>query len=276
MPDDGRPITIEGKFTYGGSSKDLEDEPVLGFLDTAGGWISLGEERTNDDGRVRFTIASPLSIGVYDVRLVVGGDASAAEARLWVLPRATRLTIFDIDGTLTTSDEEIIKNVKADLFSPLLHREYVPKAYPGAARLTMAQAARGYVNVYLTGRPYWLANTTRSWLEGPLGFAPGVLHVTDSNEEAVPKQKGVGAFKLKFLKKLVDDGFLLDVAYGNARTDIWAYLGAGLPPEAVWIIGKYGGGNGTHKVKDSWEERVREVNALSPISQPWQGMPALP
>jgi phosphatidate phosphatase PAH1 len=208
---------------------------------------------------------------VYAVRLVAEGDASAAEARLWVLPRGTHVTIFDIDGTLTTKDEEIVKNVKADLFFPILRRGYIPEAYPGAAQLTKAQAARGYVIVYLTGRPYWLQNTTRMWLEGPLGFARGVLHVTDSNEEAIPNEKGVGAFKLKFLKKLVEEGFLLDVAYGNARTDIFAYLKAGLAPESVWIIGQHTGVDGTHKVNGSWEERVREVDALSPISQPWQG-----
>lgn len=266
---EGSPIAIEGKFTYGDLSKDLERETVLGFLNTAGGWVPLGEENTDDEGRVRFTVASPLRIGVYGVQLEVAGDASVAEASLWVLPRGTHLAIFDIDGTLTTGDEEIIKDVKADLFFPLLHKEYVPAAYPGAAPLTTAQMARGYVNVYLTGRPYWLAKTTRTWLLGPLGFAPGILHVTDSDKEAVPKKRGVGAFKLKFLKKLVDSGFVLDVAYGNAMTDIYAYLGAGLRPDAVWIIGQYGGLKGTHAVKGSWMERVREVGILSPISQPW-------
>jgi phosphatidate phosphatase PAH1 len=267
---EGSPITIEGKFTYGDHSKDLEDEAVVGFLNTAEGWISLGEESTSEDGRVWFLVATPLRIGVYDVRLSVGGDGSVAEARLWILPRGTHLAIFDIDGTLTTSDEEIFRNVKADLFFPLLHRRYVPKAYTGAALLTMAQAARGSVNVYLTGRPYWLANTTRKWLQGPPSFAPGVLHVTDSNKEAIPRQEGVGTFKLNFLKKLVDAGFLLDVAYGNAKTDIDAYLGARLAPEAVWIIGRYGGVKGTHAVNGSWEDRVREVKLLPSISQPWQ------
>src|SRR6185295_11381253 len=266
---EGSPITIEGKFTYGNLSKDLEDELILGFLNTDGGWVPLGEERTDDDGRVRFTVAPPLKIGVYGVQLEVAGDASVAEARLWVLPRGTHLAIFDIDGTLTTSDEEIIRNVKKER---LLHKQYVPKAYPGAAQLTAAQAARGYVNVYLTGRPYWLANATRTWLwpEGSPSFALGVLHVTDSNQEAFPTQAGVGAFKRSFLKKLVASGFLLDIAYGNANTDISAYLDAHLPPQAVWIIGPHGGARGTHAVQGSWEERVSEVNALPRVSQPWQ------
>ncbi len=266
---EGSPVTIEGKFTYGNLSKDLEGEPILGFLNTDGGWVSLGEKSTDDDGRVRFTVAPPLKIGVYGVQLEVAGDASVAVARLWVLPRGTHLAVFDIDGTLTTSDEEIIRNVKKER---LLHKQYVPKAYPGAAQLTAAQAARGTVNVYLTGRPYWLANTTREWLwpEGSPSFAFGVLHVTDSNEEAFPKEAGVGAFKLGFLQKLVAAGFLLDLAYGNARTDISAYRGAGLSPQAVWIIGPHGGEDGTHKVQGSWEQRVSEVNALPVVSQPWQ------
>jgi hypothetical protein len=151
---EGSPVIVGGKFAYGHPSKDLEDEPVLGFLDTSSGWVPLGEESTDDDGRVWFTVSPPLQSGVYNVKLEVEGDASVADAWLWVLPRGTHLSIFDIDGTLTTRDEEILKNVEADLFLPLLHRQYVPKAYPGAVLLTQAQAARGYVNVYLTGRPY--------------------------------------------------------------------------------------------------------------------------
>src|SRR5262249_21287574 len=119
------------------------------------------------------------------------------------------------------------------------------------------------------GRPYWLTQTTREWLSH-LSFAPGVLHVTDSNREAAPTPEGVGTFKLNFLKKLVEDGFTLDVAHGNAQTDIGAYLEAGLVPDAIWITGKHRGEQGTHAVKDSWEARAREVKGLTPVSQPWQ------
>jgi phosphatidate phosphatase PAH1 len=265
---EGSPVTIEGKMTYGNSSKDLQEESVSGFLDTAAGWIPLGEGITNKDGRVRFSVEPRLGIGVYGIRLYVAGDASAAEAKLWVLPRGTRLAVFDIDGTLTTSDKEIIKNVEST-YLPFLRKEHVPAAYPGAAQLTRAQASLGSVNVYLTGRPYWLAKTTREWLAGPLGFAPGVLHVTDSEKEALTTERGVGDFKAGFLEKLTAAGFILDVAYGNATTDIYAYKRADLEADSIWIIGPHGGAGGTHKVTGSWEDRVREVALLPPVSQPW-------
>src|SRR5713226_7219627 len=111
---EGSPVVVEGKFTYGDLSKDLEDEPVLGFLDTSSGWVPLGEGSTDDNGRVEFTISQPLNIGVYSVQLEVEGDASLAESLLWVLPQGTHLSIFDIDGTLTKSDKEIVRSIETD------------------------------------------------------------------------------------------------------------------------------------------------------------------
>jgi hypothetical protein len=68
----------------------------------------------------------------------------------------------------------------------------------------------------------------------------------------------------------MDAGFSLDVAHGNAPMDISAYLGAGLAPDAIWIIGKQRVEQGIHTVNDSWEARAREVKGLPPVSQPWQ------
>ena len=39
-------------------------------------------------------------------------------------------------------------------------------------------------------------------------------------------------------------GLIVDAAYGNASTDLTAYLGAGLPADALWIIGPHGGEQG--------------------------------
>ncbi|MBK6846783.1 MAG: hypothetical protein IPG96_04270 [Proteobacteria bacterium] len=260
------PIALVGKFAYGAVSKDMEHETVRGFLHDCSGWRSLGDRRTNDDGRVTFAPDFALPVGVYDVVLELLGDASLARGRVWVLPVGTRLVVSDIDGTLTTGDEEVFRDVFVELFSPLFAGSYVPRAYPSAVELTQALVARKYLLVYLTGRPYWLTGTTRDWLS-ELGFALGALHTCDSNAEALPTEGGVQAFKLAYLRSLERAGFVVDEAYGNAPTDVGAYLGAGLAAERIWIIGKHGGSHGTKGVAASWEARTAEARALPAVTQ---------
>jgi len=251
---------VRGKFSYGRLSKDLEDEVVKAWMWDCKAWVPLGEGLTDSDGRVAITVTTPLGIGVYDVRLVVAGDASIAASTLWILPAGTHLVVTDIDGTMTTSD--------AELFKEIFDGSYVPVPYPGAVDLIKAHVVRGHIPVYLTGRPYPLTALTRGWLAG-LDFPLGALHVTDDVVDALPTDTEVGEFKKSFLTDLVKAGFVLDLAYGNATTDIYAYLGAGIPPGEVWIIGPNAGQQGTHAVTDSWAARVTEVAALPPVMQPF-------
>jgi hypothetical protein len=255
-------VTLPGKFTYGSVSKDLEDELVRVSIDDCSAWRSLGDFATNDDGRISVPVPSDIftSPGVHEVRYQVLGDASLTTSFVWVLPRGTRIALTDIDGTMTQSDSE--------LFQQIFDGSHVPVAYPGAVDLTTTHAARGHVVLYLTGRPYWLMPKTRDWVRD-LSFARGPLHVTDSNSEAVPSEGGVGAFKRDYITSLLADGYVIDHAYGNASTDIYAYLNAGLPADRVWIIGQYAGDQGTHAATDSWIPRVGEVTALPAVEQPF-------
>jgi hypothetical protein len=249
---------VEAKLTYGQVSKDLEDELVQVFVDDCSTWLDAGTTRTDDDGRAEFDLPANLTVGLHEVRVVVLGDGTQATATLWVLPVGTRLVITDVDGTLTSGDSE--------LFEQMLHGTYVPEAYPGASALTRAHTERGHVVVYLTGRPYWLVNVTRGWLRD-LGFATGPLHVADRHADILPTEEGVGAYKRAWLQGLLQAGYVVDVAYGNATTDIFAYLGAGLPATSVWIIGKHAGAQGTHAVDASWEARAAEVSASERVLQ---------
>ena len=79
----------------------------------------------------------------------------------------------------------------------------------------------------------------------------------------------MGAFKLAWLQDLTAKGYLIDFAYGNATTDIYAYLGAGIAADLVWIIGDNGGQMGTHAVAGSWATRVAEARALPQVQQPF-------
>jgi hypothetical protein len=257
-PGDGAELT--GKLAYGAVWKDLEDERVAAFVDDCEGWRGLGEAVTDDDGEVSFRLDDDLAFGEHEVRLVVRGDRTQAVASLWVLPDETHVVVTDIDGTLTTSDGE--------LFQQILTGSHVPEAYEGAADLTYAHDSIDHVVVYLTGRPYWLLSITRTWLDA-LGFAPGPVHAATTNADILPIDASVGDYKADWLRGLVADGLLVDLAYGNATTDIYAYGEAGIAAEDTWIIGAHAGEAGTHAVADTWAPRADEVAASPPVDQPF-------
>jgi hypothetical protein len=252
--------TVTAIFQYSAFAVDIADEVVAVSLDTCDGWRALGEVRTDDDGRATVEIGAALAPGVYHLVYEVVADATTASAYLWSLPSGTHLALFDIDGTLTTADTELWKEI--------LLGDYVPEAYPSAAALSAAHGDRGYIPVYLAGRPGTLNATTRAWLD-ELEFAHGIVHVTDRGSELLPTDSGVGAFKRDFMRSLMDAGLAIDLAYGNASTDIFAYLSAGMPAAQVWIIGSHAGEEGTQAVQDSWTARAAEVASGPPIEQPF-------
>lgn len=260
----GASVTVEGKFAYGSISKDLEDESAQLFLNDCTGWRSVGTALTDSDGRARVRFTAPSSPGFYALRMVVRGDATQTPGYLVVAPRGARLTVFDIDGTLTTSDLELVKDVITDVFEPILRGTYVPTAHPYARELVEERERRGGVPIFLTGRPYWLTKGSREWLSG-MRIPVGALHTTDSNSEALTR---VAAYKTAFLTSLKAQGFVLEAAYGNATTDIEAYAAAGIPKTDTFIIGKHGGESGTrgacaaNPTCATWAEEVTRLQAL--------------
>jgi phosphatidate phosphatase PAH1 len=260
----GGAVTVEGKFAYGSVSKDLEGEPVQLYFNDCTSWRSIGSGDTDSDGRARVRLTAPTAPGIYGLRMVVRGDSTYTHAYLFVPPAGARLSIFDIDGTLTTSDLELVKDVVTDLFEPILHGTYDPKPHPYARELVEEREKRGALPIYLTGRPYWLNQSSRDWLA--LQRLPaGPLHTTDSTSEAVTR---VAEYKAAFLNSLSAQGFVLEAAYGNASTDITAYATASIAKSVTYIIGENGGKEGTHgacatnPTCKTWEEEVRRLRAL--------------
>lgn len=256
----GATARVDAKLAYGAIWKDLEQERAELYIDDCAGWQHVGNATSDDDGHAVFDVAADLAPGLHELRILVPGDATEAAAALWILPRGTHVVVSDIDGTLTTSDGE--------LFEQILDGSHVPEAYDAAQDLTAAHDALGHVVVYLTGRPYWLLGITRDWLAGE-GFVPGPVHVTDTNADILPTEGSVGEYKRAWLDGLEEAGYVIDVAYGNATTDIYAYLNAGLSPDDVWIIGDNAGAEGTHATLASWDTRAREVAAGEPVDQPF-------
>lgn len=266
----GDELVIPGKFAYGRVSKDLEDETAVVFLDTCKSYGALGTVVTDDDGRTAFTVPSESvpGPGVYNITQVMRGDASTIGSRLTVAPEDSRIVIFDVDGTLTIGDDELADEMKAEYLDELYSGKRPPEAYPSAAELTRAWAAKGYLLVYMTGRPYWLAGLTRTWLDAQ-GTAPGHLHTTDRSRDARPSEGGVGEFKRDYLKELLAAGYKIDYVYGNAESDIFAYAKAGIAPERTHIIGEHGGKGDTKAIADGYTEHLNWVaeqpNAVQPF-----------
>ncbi len=225
----GTPSRLDGKFAYGSISKDLEDELVQAFVASEPcKVVTVGAPvLTNDDGRASVEMAA-LPAGHHLAWLVVAADSSWAEAGVWSLPPATPAVLFDVDGTLTVDDGE--------LFEDLLGGK-TAEAFDGAARVARTWAEKGYLIIYVTGRPYPLRDHTRRWLEANQ-FPYGPLFTPDRMRSAVPTTAGVGEFKRQLLVELQTRNVTFARAYGNAATDVCAYAQARISPSSTWIVGK--------------------------------------
>jgi phosphoserine phosphatase len=276
---EGDPELLIGKFAYGLADKDLKDEDVEVFVQDdapCGDWRSLGLETTSEDGefgdrfgieddggRVFFAVPEALPFGWHPVRMLVQGDHSLAAFRLAVVRPRTKAVVFDIDGTLTTGDLELVLELLAQVFSG----EHVPAMQDGAPAVAQAWADRGYLIVYLTGRPDLLRRSSEQWLVDH-GFPPGVVHLTDTLGQTLPTSGGVARYKTEFLRRLQEEaGLELFAAYGNATTDIEAYEAAGIPKERTYIVGPHAGEEGTVALP-GYVEHLPDALAVPPAPTP--------
>ena len=231
----GEAFTIQGHFVYGATSHSLGTERVEAWMQTGpcDEWVLLWSGETDRDGQIEFTIEDrELAEGRYPFELVVPGDLTRAYGAVWVVPQNQPSVVFDIDGTLTTSDRELFEEI-------LLGS--VPEMYEGANAVVQRYVERGYFVIYITGRPYFLNAISRTWLED-FGFPQGPLRTTDSLAESLPTEGGVQTFKRSYLRSLIDGPRLSFVAaYGNADTDVCGYAEAGIQTDRTWIIGPNAG-----------------------------------
>ena len=251
----GGDFRLAGKLSYGSARKDLEDEAVVGWLRvgaTCDGWVSVGRGLTDGGGRIALP-APPTAItkaGRYPFTLVVAADGSRAEGELWALAAGSEVVVFDIDGTLTGGDEELVAQLLTGAD---------PEPRPGALEVVRAHRAHGIQPIYLTGRPYLLVGKTRSWL-ARRGFPPGPLLTPVHLSEATPGQP-VEHYKRDVLKEITTDAKAIIVrAYGNAESDLCAYAEAGVAPADTFMVGALGGracaGHGPSQPLSSYVEHL--------------------
>jgi len=270
----GKPQVLMAKFAYGPADKDLEDEDVEIFVQRSSRcnpWELLGSAKTSKDGqfgdkygieddggRVFFEgpAAKALGFGRHHVKMRVTGDHSTASFNVFILRQGAQVVVFDIDGTLTTSDSEVFKEVLSDI----VKGDYKPEVRKDSPRVASAWADKDYLPVYVTGRPDLFREISAAWLDDQ-GFPRGPVHCTDELSEAVPSKKGVAKYKTAFLARLQQSGLSIAAAYGNAETDIVAYENAGIPKDRTFIVGPNAGKGGTVAI-DTYTEHLSTVKDM--------------
>ncbi|KAL6042351.1 LNS2 domain-containing protein [Balamuthia mandrillaris] len=223
-------------------------------------WKRVGSGKTNKYGKATIPVlpsASSLQrrAGYYPIRMMVAGDLSVAEGAIWVLQRGTQAVVFDIDGTLTTGNIQVVTQTSLNM----LHLDFDPALRSGAVQLVRAWAVKGYLPIYLSGRSGSFYRHTRSWLIEH-GLPPGLIGQTKGRKPTLPLWYSVGRFKRDYLRDMEKDYMLNIVAhYGNTLTDIKASKALGIPASRTFICGKTGGREGTFDVGNDFNEHVHYV-----------------
>ncbi|MCL2325699.1 MAG: hypothetical protein FWC40_04280 [Proteobacteria bacterium] len=244
----GQDQTLIGKFVYGPLDKDLKREKVEVWIEVAcGNWQLFGSANTTEDGdhpavdgikddggRIFFSIPAGkrLPIGSYRVKMIVKGDLTEANFWLHVWAPGTRVVISDIDGTITTRENDGAWTI-FDPASP------TPRA--GSAATFHAYAAKGYRILYVTARPEFVLNGTRKWFANN-GFPQGIFHLSEKDTGEI-FGSGAQAYKSAYFKWLAQSrGLAIEWVYGNKESDLDAYLSAGVPADRIRLVaGEYAG-----------------------------------
>jgi hypothetical protein len=203
----------------------------LWFYDTGkAAWQSAGRGQTDRFGEYDLPATGLVAPNGQPVYAMLDADGSCAEHFDYLYPRGERVVVTDIDGTLTLSDSELVKQLSSD--------SYVPMLMPAADQLLHAWAAKGYPVIYLTARPHLYRAETRAWSDA-MAFPAGPLVTANGGES----QDG---YKTLWLQRMIQGfGWQVVAAYGNADTDITAYLNAGIDKSLIFIVGPLAGTRGT-------------------------------
>ncbi|MEJ7729175.1 MAG: HAD family acid phosphatase [Polyangiaceae bacterium] len=241
------PVVYQGRRARTGedsglSSSQLPGENVsLWFYDSGqSAWQSFGRAVTDDDGRYAITPATPVAAPLgQPVYAMLEADGSCAEHFDYLMPSGTKLILTDIDGTLTLSDDELFKQIDDG--------SYQPAENASAAALMNKWSEKGYQVIYLSARPHAFRAETRAWLEA-LGFPDGPLVTAN----ALVFDDSAREYKRAWVNRmLVDYGWAVEAAYGNATSDIDAYEDAGIPKDITFIVGEFAGAFGTGAIEDN-------------------------
>ncbi|GAB4820517.1 hypothetical protein N2152v2_007563 [Parachlorella kessleri] len=232
----------------------------------------LGTHKTRKNGDLG-PITLPPTIcktpGHYEFVSLLPDDYTSAKGSLFILKPGTKAVVFDMDGTITVGDSQVVTQFAMDalgastaLNSHLSHKyDLLPRRH--ALHVVRAWAAKGYQPIYLSGRQGRQApgctyfNLTLSWLIKHR-YPPGPIHLTRTHMPTLPVYFSVGLFKVKYMESLKEKGIEIYAAYGNTPTDVKAYAAAGVPKERTYMIGPHAGKGGTVKI-DNFTDHLLQV-----------------
>lgn len=177
----------------------------------------------------------------------------------------TKLAVVtDVDETLTTSNNEFIKQIADPTYDPAMR--------PGASDLMQDYAKLGYYVYYLTARPKTVKvgtetaqQATLDWLtkhDFPVDPNQTWLTLADSLYSGTPLVN----YKAQAIEAKQAAGYTFSFAYGNATTDADSYLDAKIPKQDVFMI-ENAGYKGTQPLTgNSFTEQAQTVQqTLQPV-----------
>jgi phosphatidate phosphatase PAH1 len=251
----GTAASMSAKFDYDAVlHKDLEGERVHVYLYGTGmaGWRHVGRYLTDSDGKIDVPLGTQ-PVGEYLVRFVVEGDLSTTSGYLSVVEAGRDSIVFDIDGTLTTSDFEAYAD-----YAGVKHA--TPYRY--APEVVNTWRDKGYQLIFLSARPYWVTRDGRAWL-GLQKIAPWHYHSNPYSGGPMPPD--TRQFKGDYVRHLRDVvGLHIVRVYGNALTDIGAYADAGIATADTYIVGPHAGVGGTQPIRDEYGDHLALVVRPAP------------
>ena len=110
-------------------------------------------------GPVELPIGIVSHPGHYDIVALLPEDNTFARGSLYLLRPGTKCVLFDMDGTITVGDQEVVGQFGLNALAAstavgdrLLTQAWDQKARAHARTVTRLWAAKGYQVVYLSGR----------------------------------------------------------------------------------------------------------------------------
>lgn len=128
-------------------------------------------------------------------------------------PQQNKAVVFDIDGTLTPTPIRIWQ------------------ARDDAAMVVRHFADQGYRIFYVTARVSFLQWQIPGWLERN-DFPPGALYVAQDADD----EQDHARFKTRILNQLIHDGWQLEWAFGDSKSDFVAYRAVGIPRARIFAL----------------------------------------
>lgn len=219
-----------------GTGTVIAQETVSFYAELDGVWTAIGTAQTDDQGMYNFTIPAAFSLepGSHRVLAILDASGVCNEHGVFLWPQGTQSIITDIDGTLSSDDNEFITQIFNDL-------NYVPQNNIDAPRLVQTWTGKGYGVVYLTARPNEFRWLSRVWLREQ-GYAFGPLETAESFVFGETARTYKRAF-VELAKNTLNYDFV--AAYGNAQSDVDAYEDGGIPKTITYTINEAEGSSGT-------------------------------